>query len=425
MSKRTFNLIATKKPRDVPIPDKPINFPPLENLHLELLENKKKIKPGLPNTISPQKKKPTIIKKEVSSGGNSKENPPKKEIPPKPSSLGGNSKKEVSFKEETSQKEISKEISSKSKNSETLQKKSIKEVPPKPDPEELLLNEIIDDEDDLEEDLEKELGDSDLDTGDDLELDTGDDLELDEDDLEIDEEGDDFKELEEDQPEEVKEDQPDEVKEEEEETKKEDQPEDPDAHLTPEERERKEKEEYIWRFRILKKKYPNPKVDIPDYNEHSELSDMKAAYDRTTRELYLDGAVDSYRTYLVGGFMVTEFVCTNWMNIDLSGFTVQQSKMMYKYDMLLIELGEKSYNRWGMNLPVEIRLAGLIILQAGLFYLGKVITANCGSGLASVFKGLSGQPPDKSEIEDEEPVKKKMKGPKFKAEDIRNMTKAK
>lgn len=179
----------------------------------------------------------------------------------------------------------------------------------------------------------------------------------------------------------------------------------------------------MWRFHILKKKYKNPATAIPDFNEHSELSEMKATYDRTTKELYLDSAVDSYRTYLIGGFMVTEFVCTNWAGVDLSGFTMTQTKMLYKYDMLLIELGEKSYNKWGMNLPVEVRLAGLIILQAGLFYLGKVISANYGNSMADLFKGFTGQPPDpKNEVTKEESNKKKMKGPRFKAEDIRNMS---
>ena len=37
-----------KRTRDDPAPDHPINFPPLKNLHLELLENKSKLKPGVP-----------------------------------------------------------------------------------------------------------------------------------------------------------------------------------------------------------------------------------------------------------------------------------------------------------------------------------------------------------------------------------------
>ena len=41
-------LRITKRSRGSPVPDVPINFNKLENLHLELLEVKSKLKPGLP-----------------------------------------------------------------------------------------------------------------------------------------------------------------------------------------------------------------------------------------------------------------------------------------------------------------------------------------------------------------------------------------
>ena len=210
------------------------------------------------------------------------------------------------------------------------------------------------------------------------------------------------------------------------------------AGLTPEEREIKEKEEYIWRFRILKKQYGrNATIPIPEWNEHSDLHMMKTSYERTIRELYLDDAVETYRTYLLGGWIVMEYVCTQWVGIDLRGFTMQQTRMMYKYDRMLIELGEKSYTRWGMNLPVEVRLLGMILFQAGIFYLGKIITDKFGGSMAELFKGFTGQPPDATpqsasantppadgeEVNDAAP-KKKMRGPNIKASDIRNRASA-
>ncbi len=218
---------------------------------------------------------------------------------------------------------------------------------------------------------------------------------------------------------------------------------DPYAGLSPEEREAREKEEYIWRFRILKKQYGRtPNVHIEDYNEHSDLPTMKRTYERTIRELYLDDAVETYRAYLVGGWMFLEYACTQWMEIDLEGFTLQQGRMMYKYDRMLIELGEKSYTKWGMNLPVEVRLIGLILFQAAMFFLGKVLGDKYGDGFAEMFRGFTGQPPPPAkkgskaasatkdarvvEIEDDEveqPIPaKKMKGPSIKADDIRKKT---
>jgi hypothetical protein len=379
MSKKSFNLTVVKKPRDDPIQDKPINFPPLENLHLELLENKKKVKPGAPDVQSQKKRSLPIIKKEE----------------PLPKVV----KKEGFKKDDTQSPPPT------PKKASNKKKPEIKKPKEDLSGDDLILEEIIDDDpvtenketDGFSEDIEEE-----------EEIEEEEDIE--------DEEG----------MEELVDDEEDENANNEEKTvaKKEDVPDPTDiyAGLSPEEREKKEKEEYIWRFRILRKKYKNPLVEIPEFNEHSELLDMKNAYERTTKELFLDSTVESYKSYLIGGFMLTEFICTNWAGVDLSGFTSSQTKMMYKYDMLLIELGEKSYSSWGSNLPVEVRLAGLIIFQAGLFYLGKVITANYGGSMADLFKGMTGQP---SEVIKDEPVKKKMNGPKFKAEDIRNMANVK
>jgi hypothetical protein len=153
---------------------------------------------------------------------------------------------------------------------------------------------------------------------------------------------------------------------------------------------------------------------------------MKTTYERTVKDLYLEDSVETYRTYLIGGFMVMEFVCTNWLQIDLGGFTTQQMIMMHKYERLLIELGEKSRDRWGLNLPVEVRLIGFILLQAGLFYLGKIISEKGGTTIAELFKAITGQPPASvTNKVTEEGVPKKMRGPSIKVNDIKKMSEEK
>jgi len=197
------------------------------------------------------------------------------------------------------------------------------------------------------------------------------------------------------------------------------EPDDIYAGLSPEERESKEKEEYIWRFRILKKQYKN-RGDIPAYNEHSDLKMMKTTYERTLKDLTLEDNVDTYRTYLIGSFMVMEWVATQWVGFDLNGFTQQQMVMMHRYDRLLTELGERSYNRWGMNLPVEVRLLGFVVLQAGLFYLGKIIAEKGGSTISELFKSITGQTPGaaKPTAEAAPTQVRKMRGPSIRAADI-------
>jgi hypothetical protein len=330
-------LRVIKKPRAGGIPDHPINFPPLENLHLELLEIKKKLKSGVPSVVP--SKKPTSIPIVV----NKKEK--------EPESDGEEDSPRESKKKKPSRERVDKE----------------------------------------DEDMVAALGE-------DEHSDAGEHSDADE--------------------HSGSEDEGDEHSGSEDEGEEED---DPYAGMTPEEREAMEKEEYIWRFRILKKKHKNPTVEIPDYNEHSDLPTMKRNYDRTVKELYLDESVETYRSYLLGSWIVMEFVSTQWLAVDLSGFTVQQTKMMYKYDSLLIELGEKSRERWGMNLPVEVRLLGFILLQAGIFYLGKIIASKFGNNVSEIFKGVTGQPPDAKQTKREDSKDKKPRGPKIKASDIRKM----
>lgn len=154
-----------------------------------------------------------------------------------------------------------------------------------------------------------------------------------------------------------------------------------------EERERREKADLLFKFMVLRRQYPN--VEIPEFTEHSDLDTMKRVYEQIIRRVSLDSSVDSYKQYLVGGFMVLEWVSTNWLGIDLSGFTQQQVKMMNRYERLLIELGEKNYSTVGSRFPVEVRLIFFIIFNAGLFYVQKMIFSG-GDGGVNILGTLFG-----------------------------------
>lgn len=345
-------LVVHKKPRGYPLKDVVPSFKPLDNLHLELLENKRKLKRGLPKIYIVPKRKVEKPREEYK--------PPekKKEEPVKPKPI---------------------------KAKPVVPQPSPK--PPKP------IRSVIDDDDFL-----AELGDDDN-----LEISLdGEDAPIDA----VEEEEENYGAEENDPVEEVYEDDPVD------EDPGEEVEDDPLSHMSPEEREKYEKEEMIWRFRILKKQYKSPSVTINEYNEHSDIDMMKQDYERTVRMLTLDDNVESYRSYLMGSFIVMEFVCTQWAGIDLSGFTKTQTMMMHKYERLLIELGEKRQETWSSNLPVEVRLVGMVLMQAGIFYLGKIVSDRIGGSVADLFSGMMGQPPA-SPGNAQEPVKpkKKMRGP--------------
>lgn len=187
----------------------------------------------------------------------------------------------------------------------------------------------------------------------------------------------------------------------------------------PAEVERKEKEEYIWRFRILKKKH-GAKDSIPEYNEHDDLSIMKTTYERTIKELSLDSSVQKYKMYLLGSFIALEYGCGALLGLDMKGFAEQQIKNINSYDALLVELGEKSGETWGSSLPVEIRLILLVLFNAGVFLGSKLLQSQGGGNMATLFSMLSAinggnttvQIPAASQ--EEAPKERKMRGPSVK-----------
>lgn len=371
------NLKVIKRARAKPLPDIPINFPQFNNLHLELLEVKDKLKKGLP--LIPRSK--PVLQKPV---------PPINKPNVENFQAKDSSKKVTETPSPKTEKLLGKEAP---KNTDNETPKNVGKETPKTE-QIKIKTKSKKEEDSLIDDLGEESEDI-------LDSDA------------IGESSETGEKSTEDAANDAKED---------------DEKEEFDiyAGLTPEERAIKEREEYLWRFRILKKKYGrNVNVNIPEWNDYSDLSMMKTSYERTIRELYLDDTVETYRTYLVGSWIVMEYVCTEYAGIDLGGFAIQQIHMMYKYDSLLIELGEKSCERWTTNLPVEVRLIGMILLQAAIFYLGKILTEKMGKSVGELFKGMTGQPPveenTRKPAENKPPADEgpKMRGPKVKASDIR------
>lgn len=158
---------------------------------------------------------------------------------------------------------------------------------------------------------------------------------------------------------------------------------------TAEEVAEDERQEYIWRWRILKKKFPQYEFD--EVGNYSDLTKLKTEYDKTLKIIELEENVSDYSRYLTASFFVIEFVGTTWLNIDMTGFAAAQMNAMTRYNRLLIELGERRYNSIFTNLPVEVRLLGLVIVQAGLFYLGKMLADKAGPSTASMIMNfLSG-----------------------------------
>jgi hypothetical protein len=141
---------------------------------------------------------------------------------------------------------------------------------------------------------------------------------------------------------------------------------------------------------------------------------MQNSYNDSVRRLSLDSAVENYKTYLIGGFMLVEFIFGNFLGFDMQGFTQQQILSMNSYEKLLIELGEKSYVPSGSKWPVELRLLFLIIMNAAFFIVSKMIMKKTGANLMNMINGMN---VSSSNISAQQ-RKRKMKGPNINLDDI-------
>lgn len=178
-------------------------------------------------------------------------------------------------------------------------------------------------------------------------------------------------------------------------------------HATDDE-EDEMKRELLFKFELLKKAY---KTSVPDFNVHSDFKQMSRSYESTLRRVSLDSCVENYKQLLIGAFMVLEFVLSYLFKFDMQGFTQQQILNMNQYERLLIELGEQSYVPGATQWPVEVRLLLMVLGNAAIFVIAKMIMKKTGSNIISAMNSFSRPQPNPLN-------KRKMRGPSIQPDDI-------
>jgi len=155
------------------------------------------------------------------------------------------------------------------------------------------------------------------------------------------------------------------------------------------------KRELLFKFDLLRKSYKS--TNIPEFSIHSDYATMQRTYDSTIRQVNVDNNIETYKSYLITGFYITEFVLGYWLKFDMQDFTKQQLVNMNKYEHLLIELGEKNYVPEGSKWPVEVRLLFTILINAAIFIVTKMVMKKIGNSMFNV--------------EEQQAPKRRMRGP--------------
>ena len=187
--------------------------------------------------------------------------------------------------------------------------------------------------------------------------------------------------------------------------------------------EEEEKREMLFKFEMLKKSYPEANIR-QDFTVKSDLNTIKTAYEMSVRRLSMDTTVEKYKSYLMAGFMATEYAFGHFLGLDMQGYTQQQILQMNQYEKLLIELGEKSYVPDGVSkFPVEVRLLFLVLMNAAIFVGSKMLMAKTGANLLNMVNSMNsfsnGQKPQMP-MANANPVmgKRKMRGPTINVNDF-------
>jgi len=155
-----------------------------------------------------------------------------------------------------------------------------------------------------------------------------------------------------------------------------------------------EKQNLIAKINLMRHVYVER--DIPHVSVADDYLYVKSQYDSLVRTLNISSKHERYKQILFVGFYAVELLLGRFAKLNMAGFAQEQIANIGRYDQLLLELGEKNYapdapEQW----PVEVRLLGLVVMQAALFILSRQFfggpaqsSSGGAGGLLSMLGGL-------------------------------------
>jgi hypothetical protein len=164
-------------------------------------------------------------------------------------------------------------------------------------------------------------------------------------------------------------------------------------YITTDERDEQEKKrDLLNKFSKLKKEYHN--AHIPNHTEHTDLITLQKDYNSIKKQLEIDAKSLRYKQWLLYSFLGLEILLLNFGSFDdIRGFYNYQKNCVNQYESLLFELGEKNYIQDEKKWPVEIRLVGVVAMNAAFFIGGKWAERKYGVNILTLFNPMNIPPP--------------------------------
>jgi len=157
---------------------------------------------------------------------------------------------------------------------------------------------------------------------------------------------------------------------------------------TPEEQKQsvydaKIRADYRVKFGILREAYPN--MNIPEPHDSASIEEIEAAYKQYVKRIHVESSVEQNKIYLLILWLLIDVVGTRFFKLPFHGrYVKSQFKYMHKYQMLLIELGERNYSEGGgEGWSVEFRLLAMAIFHGVIFALVQLLASKLGGAGAA------------------------------------------
>lgn len=141
--------------------------------------------------------------------------------------------------------------------------------------------------------------------------------------------------------------------------------------------EQKIRADYRVKLSVLREAYPE--MQIPQYpDDQFSVEEITEAFKNYKRRIHIDASVEQNKNYLLIAWLLIEAAGSRWLKEYFQGYTLNQFKMIGKYQELLIEMGERNYVETGGGFPAEIKIVIMTAVNAVVFLVLKLMSSYVG-----------------------------------------------